>query len=852
MSRGTWATAAPPLLRWLGLILAAGWLGYYICSGMPQVYLHVFSRTITLHALTFTAAVVYAGYLFVRRRLPGGSPLDWPLALLLIAYLMATAASVDPRVSFESMTLLFMAVLVFYVLSDLDFLDALSLQRGLMLAGAAASVWALWYVAVDYKHWLDLARATGGGFHLGDLIPPTVPKVHGVSDHPNILGMTLVLIIPFYVVAAYRSPSRWERWGAAAALLAAAWAVFLTLSRGAWIGALAGAAATIAAVVLTTQAWPREALQRTDILRRLRQRRSLLLVAGAQAAAVVVILAAVLLATRWEARPQWLFRESLSPRQDVFEAGIDMFGDHPLLGAGPGTFGLLYPQYSGEYPVHAIHAHNGYLQVAVDAGLVGLAALAVLAGVLAWLLWRSYRSGSTRQRLLVAACGGALAGFAVHNLADAANYWKAPLIAVAAVLAISVRNYQDAPDAAGPPPAADDPPRPALSRWARLLPRILMVVAMVSLFVVWGKIDAAHYHYSESLDDLANGRTFDAISEARSAADMDPDLAIYQLQLGLTEGLAFTQEGLAAFLQQSIEHLRRGVELEPRSAIGYANLARALALEGADEEAEAAALKAQSLAGADATVLLAAGNVLEDIGATEEAVETYGMAVTRMSQIADSVFWTGSQFRRDHYDEILQHSILALSPCAEGYLLTRAGTESPLPATVDRTKLLDDCTLHVLGDPNDLNARIDLAEMLMAAGDLSAAFDQIDFAVKRQPDFGRARTALGVLYAVQDDTDRARKEWTLAGQLDDAEALVLLGDSYPPGQVPPEVVDRLQKLAPLTAGGARFYLIGILYYRMKFARESPSTILLPGDWQDAVPGEYEKIEQALERWRTGA
>src|SRR4030042_6385399 len=82
MNRGTWATAAPHLLRWAGLILAAGWLGYYICSGMPQVASKVFPRTITLHAITFAPAVVYAGYLLLRRRLPGGSPLDWPLALL--------------------------------------------------------------------------------------------------------------------------------------------------------------------------------------------------------------------------------------------------------------------------------------------------------------------------------------------------------------------------------------------------------------------------------------------------------------------------------------------------------------------------------------------------------------------------------------------------------------------------------------------------------------------------------------------------------------------------------------------------------------------------------------------------
>jgi len=852
MNRGTWATATPHLLRWSGLILAAGWLGYYICSGMPQVALYVFPQTIALHAVTFALALIYAGYLLIRRRLPGGSPLDWPLALLLITYLAATAASIDWRVSLESTMLLLMAVLVFYVLSDLHFLDALSLQKALMLAGAAAAVWALWNVAGDYRGWLDLVRATRGHLNVADLIPPTVPKVHGVSDHPNILGMTLVLAIPFYIVAAHRAQSSWERCLWAAALLAAAAAVFFTLSRGAWLGGLAGAAFTVAAVALTTQSWPREALGRTGILSRLRQRRSLLLLAGALAAAIVVALVAVLLATRWDARPQWLFRESLSPRQDVFEAGVDIFRDHPLLGAGPGTFGLLYPQYSGEYPVHAIHTHNGYLQVAVDSGLVGLAALAVLAGVLAWLLWRSYRNGSPTQRLLAVACGGALTGFAVHNLADAANYWKAPMIALAAVLAIAVRNYRDAPDADRPPPPADDPPIPVIPKLARILPRGLMAVAMVALFVVWGRIDAAHYHYSESVDHLRDGRTLNAIREARRAADMDPDFAIYQLHLGLTEGRAFTQDGPEAFLQQSVEHLRRGVALEPRSAIGWANLARALELQGADEEAKAAALRAQSLAGADATVLLAAGNVLEDVGATEEAIQTYGMAVTRMSSIADSAFWTGSEFRRDHYEEILRHSALALNPCSQGGLLTRWGAESLKPATTDTKELLDGCILLVLGDPANLSARVDLGEMLMASGDYSTAFDHLDFAVKREPDLGRARTALGKWYTAQGDLDRARKEWTLAGQLDDAEALVLLGDSYPPRQVPPEIVDRLGKLAPTTGGGASFYLIGILYYRMKFARESPVAILMPGDWQDALPREYEMIQQALQRWRTAA
>jgi O-antigen ligase len=855
MNRDTRSIVSPHLLRWTGIALAAMWLGYYICSGMPQSGLQVFPRVIALHAMTFALTVIYAGYLLVCRRLPGGSRLDWPLFLLLLAYLAATAASIDWRVSIESTLLVIMAIVVFYALSDAHFLGPLSLQHALMLAGAAASAWALWIVAGDYADWLNFARSAKGSFHLGDLIPPTVPKVHGVGDHPNILGMTLTLIIPFYIVAIYRGPSYWERLAWGAALLAAAWAIFLTLSRGAWIGGLTGAAITISAIVVTTQTWPRELLQRTTITRRLRERRTLLTLAGALAVALVIAAAAVTLMTQWQTRPQWLFRQSLSPRQDVYEAGIDIFRDYPLLGSGPGTFGLLYPEYSGKNPIYAIHAHNGYIQAGVDTGLVGLAALAILGGALVWLLWESYGSGSRPEKLIVIGCAGALVGFAVHNLADAANVWKTPLVALAAVLAIAVQNHRRvaaAKDTATPViDSSKDTQSPlsnVMTRAAPLLPRALMAIAMLGLFISWGWIDAAHYHYSDSLTKLRNGATFDAVLEARQAVDMDPNLAIYQLQLGLTEGLAFEKDGAEEFLKQSIEHLQRGVDLDPRSAIGYVNLARALELQGASEEAHTAALTAERFAGADATVHLAAGNILERVGSPEEAVTAYAMAVTQMSSLADSTFWMGSEFRREHYDDILQNSSLALNRCSLGSLLARASTGST--TAVDEAGLLEGCTLFVLGNPDNLDARIELAQMLMTAGDYGLAFEHLNFVVKREPDLGPARTTLGKWYAAQGDIDRARKEWTLAAQLAEPEALVLLGDSFPPGQIPSDVVKRLAQLAPTKAGGTRYYPIGYVYYRMKFGRESSPIILMPGEWENALPGEYEMIQEALQRWRT--
>jgi hypothetical protein len=32
------------------------------------------------------------------------------------------------------------------------------------------------------------------------------------------------------------------------------------------------------------------------------------------------------------------------------------------------------------------------------------------------------------------------------------------------------------------------------------------------------------------------------------------------------------------------------------------------------------------------------------------------------------------------------------------------------------------------------------------------------------------------------------------------------------------------------AGGVQHYLLGVLYYRTRFQRESPTTLLIPGDW----------------------
>ena len=82
---------------------------------------------------------------------------------------------------------------------------------------------------------------------------------------------------------------------------------------------------------------------------------------------------------------------SLAGRQEVWSRALYMLEDFPFTGIGLGTFDLvqplLYPFFLSVGPAH--HAHNLFLQVAVDLGLPGLIAyLALLLGA-AFATWHS-------------------------------------------------------------------------------------------------------------------------------------------------------------------------------------------------------------------------------------------------------------------------------------------------------------------------------------------------------------------------------------------------------------------------------------------------------------------------------
>ena len=99
---------------------------------------------------------------------------------------------------------------------------------------------------------------------------------------------------------------------------------------------------------------------------------------------------------------------------------VTMFAKRPILGWGLGTFEQVYPQFRSFYTsLYVDKAHNDYLQLAAETGLLGF-------GVAMWFLWNTLRSAWAKTHKWVSDINGGIsvaaiigiAGILVHSMVD--------------------------------------------------------------------------------------------------------------------------------------------------------------------------------------------------------------------------------------------------------------------------------------------------------------------------------------------------------------------------------------------------------------------------------------------------
>ena len=96
-----------------------------------------------------------------------------------------------------------------------------------------------------------------------------------------------------------------------------------------------------------------------------------------------------------------------------------MFSNNPIMGTGLGAYETVYPMYTrgnGFFVVQ--YAHNDYLQLLSDAGIVGGVAGVWFLLMLFRAIARGMRSTDPLMSGLALGCGGGIFAILIHSLFD--------------------------------------------------------------------------------------------------------------------------------------------------------------------------------------------------------------------------------------------------------------------------------------------------------------------------------------------------------------------------------------------------------------------------------------------------
>ncbi len=353
---------------------------------------------------------------WMRRRSPGEAktnPLAAPILLLLATTPVSLLITDQPRAGWLLLAYLAVGVAACLALINwpltrrwpaLIVAGMAALGVGLALLGPVIAQGAQWRIDAVPAWQAPLARWT---------------RTLGETVNANILAGGLVLVPPMLVgwlLGLWAAPAgRWAWAGrvmASAAVLAlVGWmgsVLWRTESRGAWLG-------TVAALG-------------TLLVVRWRWLRWLALAFGV---ALAVWFVAVGPVTALSPIMQGGMARDYNGRMEIWARSVGLLARHPLTGIGLGAFEAAIvedaPQIRVPITPGLPHAHNLWLQIGLDLGLVGLFAytwLLAAAGVRFYHAWR-YRAMHAYGGLALAGLGS-LVALVIHGLVDA-PLWSSKL-----------------------------------------------------------------------------------------------------------------------------------------------------------------------------------------------------------------------------------------------------------------------------------------------------------------------------------------------------------------------------------------------------------------------------------------
>ena len=364
LALGGSATVAAALI----VLIAGGWVSGLVCVAialpLPPVYSSETLRVSPAAIITLAAVLGWALRRGLDRRpLALGALPRWPTALLLAA--VALAAAFADHLGPAARELLSMAELLGLLVAATDELSAnpddvrpllWTLTVVLGIAGVVAVLQSFGAPPREFP-------LPDSGFYRANL---------GFAG-PTELGMYMGLGLPIAGYLWRAASGRPARLVALACLVSGVLGLAATFSRGSWLAVVASA------VVLVLARQSRFAVQ---------------IWFGAIVAALAVqALSGGAVTDRFTSAAGLA---SIDQRVALMLVGLLIFQAHPVLGVGPGGFPAALDHFGPQVPGlwdYVGAAHNAYVHMAAESGVVGLVALVAIMGACLLALVRRVRAG---------------------------------------------------------------------------------------------------------------------------------------------------------------------------------------------------------------------------------------------------------------------------------------------------------------------------------------------------------------------------------------------------------------------------------------------------------------------------
>lgn len=508
---------------------------YFIFVGGSGRYGTLYQLRVVHHILVTGLLSLWLIYRIRRGQGIPSTPLNIPLFGLIGVWFVSALTSADPRMAIEHIWFPFTFIILYFIV-----VDFFQRGRGKMIMEAFFFVLAIviFLTGLELASWYFglgiLPHTSVSWLDVGIVIPPFLPKVSmamGISTLVAGFTVPTIFITATWALTVRHKSHRRVLWIIAILLFIT---LILTFSRGGLLAFIGGFATFISI----------RAIQHPTITSRISPKA----IGGIAVTAAIGVMALFIAMTL-----PFAIGKSDEGRLDMWQSAVEMTVDHPITGVGTGLFGRAYRDYRdplvGRDKLAA--AHNLYLNITSELGLLGVIVGGWLAFVLAQTSWSTWKNAKGHNQLLrVEGMIVALVALAIHSTIDVFTITAINIvfIVIVAYLVTGHRSFLD--------PLPNGQMRPTF--------------LLLGLTIMFGGL-LLNWDRAQGLFQSSFGETSEeALVLTRQAQEIDPYLNLYHLHEAFLLGQIANDENT---LSAAIEAYENALKLEPTWDIGWINLA---------------------------------------------------------------------------------------------------------------------------------------------------------------------------------------------------------------------------------------------------------------------------------------